>query len=141
MSSTTIRPAVTVQAVALWAPRLLSVLRIVSGLMFMAHGVQKLLGFPVPAPFGMPAAFSELWYAGVLELAGGALLVIGLFTRPVAFVLAGEMAVAYWIGHAPHSLFPVVNGGDSAVLYCFVFLYVAVAGAGPWSVDAAMRRA
>ena len=139
MSSTTIGPAATGQAV-LWRPRVLSVLRIVSGLLFMSHGVQKLLGFPAPPSFGMPSAFTEIWFAGVFELVGGALLLLGLFTRPVAFLLSGEMAIAYWQVHGANSPFPVVNGGDSAILYCFVFLYLAVAGGGAWSVDAAMRR-
>ena len=125
---------------AAWAPRLLSLLRIVSGLVFMHHGTQKLLGFP-PMAEGMsgPPAFSFLWVGGVLEMVGGALVLIGLFTRPVAFVLAGEMAVAYWMFHAPSSPFPALNGGDAAILYCFVFLYIAAAGPGPWSLDARLH--
>lgn len=119
------------------APHLLSVLRIMSALIFMAHGTSKLLGFPPPV--NAPAAFSLGWTAGVLELVGGALLALGLFTRPVAFILSGEMAFAYFLAHAPQSFFPVLNGGDAAVLYCFVFLYIAAAGPGPWSLDA--RRA
>ena len=123
---------------AAWSPRLLSLLRIVAALIFMAHGTQKILGFPAS---GMnPAVLSLPWIAGVLELVGGALLVVGLFSRPVAFVLSGEMAVAYFLAHAPKSVFPALNGGDAAILYCFVFLYIAAAGPGPWSVDAAMRR-
>ena len=119
-----------------WAPRLLSVLRIVAGFLFMMHGAQKLLGFP--APFPMPIAlFSLFGLAGILELVGGALVMVGLFTRPVAFILSGEMAFAYFMGHAPKNFWPVLNGGDAAVLYCFVFLYLAAAGAGPWSVDRA----
>ena len=118
----------------IWAPRVLSVLRIVSALIFFEHGSQKLLGFPVhPNP---PEVLSLSWTAGALELVGGALLAIGLFTRPVAFVLAGEMAFAYWLGHAPRGAFPVLNGGDAAILYCFVFFYLAFAGGGPWSLDA-----
>ena len=140
MSSTAIRTNTAGQAALLWTPRALSVLRIVSALLFLAHGVQKLLGFPVPPSFGMPAMFTQLWFAGLLELGGGALLLAGLFTRPVAFVLSGEMAVAYWMAHAAHSPFPVVNGGDAAILYCFVFLYLAVAGGGHWSVDEALRQ-
>jgi putative oxidoreductase len=122
---------------AAWAPRLLSVLRIVSALIFMAHGTQKLLGFP-PAAEGMPPPppLSLLWVGGVLEMVGGALLLIGLFSRPVAFLLSGEMAVAYWMFHAPAGPFPALNGGDAAILYCFVFLYIAAAGPGPWSLDA-----
>ena len=117
-----------------WAPRVLSVLRIVTALIFLAHGSQKLLGFP--ASDQMPAAFTMGWIAGVLELFGGALLVLGLFTRPVAFVLSGLMAAAYFIAHAPQSFYPALNGGDAAILYCFVFLYLVFAGPGPWSVDA-----
>jgi putative oxidoreductase len=119
-----------------WAPRLLSLLRIVAGFIFMLHGAQKLLGFPAPFPMPLPA-FSLFWFAGVLELLGGALILIGLLTRPVAFVLSGEMAFAYFMGHAPKIFWPVLNGGDAAILYCFVFLYLAAAGAGPWSVDRA----
>jgi putative oxidoreductase len=121
---------------AAWAPRLLSVLRIVSALIFMEHGTQKLLGFP-PMAEGMskPPPLSFLWIGGLLEMVGGALLLIGLFSRPVAFLLAGEMAVAYWMFHAPSGPFPALNGGDAAILYCFVFLYIAAAGPGPWSLD------
>jgi putative oxidoreductase len=116
----------------------LSLLRIVSALIFMAHGTQKLLGFP--ASERMPEAFSLSWNAGVLELVGGFLLVIGLFSRPVAFILSGLMACAYWIAHAPRSVFPVQNGGDAAILFCFVFLYIVFAGPGRWSVDAMTKR-
>ncbi len=125
-----------------WAPRLLSVLRIVAALLFLEHGTQKLLGFPPPtaAMGGMPATFTLIWFAGVLELVGSLLLIVGVFTRPVAFLLSGEMAIAYWKVHAPHSPFPNLNGGDAAILYCFVFLYIAAAGAGAWSVDRARSR-
>jgi putative oxidoreductase len=123
---------------AVWAPRMLSVLRIVAALIFMEHGTQKLLGFP-PSDRPMPELFSLSGIAGLLELVGGALLVLGLFTRPVAFILSGEMAVAYWMAHAPQSFFPAVNGGDAAILYCFVFLYLAVAGGGAWSLDNVLR--
>ena len=117
-----------------WAPRVLSILRIVAALIFFEHGSQKLLGFPpTDSP---PGVLSLSWVAGALELVGGALLAVGLFTRPVAFVLSGEMAFAYWMAHAPRSFFPVLNGGDAAILYCFVFLYLAFAGGGPWSADA-----
>lgn len=119
----------------IWAPRMLSVLRIVTALLFLAHGTQKLLGFP--ASDGMPDPFTMGWIAGVLELFGGALLVLGLFTRPVAFILSGQMAVAYFIAHAPQSFYPALNGGDAAILFCFVFLYLVFAGPGPWSIDAA----
>lgn len=127
---------------AAWAPRLLSVLRIVSALVFMEHGTQKLLGFP-PMAEGMsqPPPLSLMWAGGLLEMVGGALLLIGLFSRPVAFVLAGEMAVAYWMFHAPSGPFPALNAGDAAILYCFVFLYIAAAGPGPWSLDARLNSA
>ncbi len=125
---------------AVWAPRLLSVLRIVSALIFMAHGTQKLLGFPAPPANGLPATFSLIWVGGIIELLGGLLLVLGLFTRPVAFVLSGQMAVAYWMFHAPRNLYPLLNGGDASILYCFVFLYLVAAGPGPWSLDALRRR-
>ena len=115
---------------------MLSVLRIMAALLFLAHGTSKILGFPSSGSPG-PAIASLSGLAGLLELVGGALLVLGLFTRPVAFILAGEMAFAYFIGHAPKSFFPVLNGGDAAILYCFVFLYLALVGGGPWSVDAA----
>ena len=124
-----------------WAPRLLSLLRIVAALIFMEHGTQKLFGFPPPMGGAGPAAFSLIWFAAVLELGGGLLLLLGLFTRPVAFVLSGEMAVAYWMAHAPRSPFPAINGGDASILYCFVFLYIAAAGAGAWSVEWARARA
>jgi putative oxidoreductase len=122
-----------------WAPRLLSILRIVAALIFMEHGTQKLFAFP-PSDNPGPELFSLLGLSGVLELFGGPLLVLGLFTRPVAFVLSGMMAVAYWMAHAPQSFFPVVNGGDAAILYCFVFLYLVAAGGGAWSVDNLRRR-
>lgn len=117
-----------------WAPRAISVLRIVSGFMYMAHGMQKLLGFPVALP--SPVHLDSLTgVAGMLELFGGGLLLVGLFTRPVAFLLSGEMAVAYFLAHAPRGFWPIVNHGELAALYCFLFLVLAVVGAGPWSVD------
>ena len=121
-----------------WAPRVLSILRIVAALLFFEHGTAKLLGFP-PSPHS-PEFLSLSWIAGALELVGGALLIIGLFTRPVAFILSGQMAFAYWMAHAPQSVFPLVNNGDAAILYCFVFLYLAFAGGGPWSVDALWKK-
>jgi putative oxidoreductase len=117
-----------------WAPRMLSVLRIMTSALFMAHGTQKLLGFP--ASDMSPAFLSLPWIAGFLELFGGLALLVGIFSRPVAFVLSGLMAVAYFMAHAPQSFFPVLNGGDAAILFCFVFLYIVFAGPGPWSVDA-----
>ncbi|MGD9925304.1 MAG: DoxX family protein [Pseudorhodoplanes sp.] len=125
---------------ATWAPRLLSILRIMSGLLFMQHGTAKLLGIPQMAMFAKLQPYSLSWVAGVLELVGGALLVIGLFTRPVAFVLSGLMAFAYFIAHAPRGFYPIVNAGELAALYCFVFLYLAAAGGGAWSVDALRRK-
>ena len=122
-----------------WAPRILGLLRIVTAILFMEHGAQKLLGFP-PSDHGSPELFSLLGVAGILELVGGFFILIGLFTRPVAFVLAGEMAVAYWMAHAPKSIYPALNGGDAAILYCFIFLYLAAAGAGAFSVDGAKSR-
>jgi putative oxidoreductase len=125
--------------VTIWAPRMRSVLRVVTALIFLEHGTQKILGFPPPTS-PMPPPFSLFWIGGILELVGGFLVLIGLFTRPVAFVLAGEMAVAYWMFHAPHGPYPALNGGDAAIQFCFVFLYLAFAGAGPWSIDEAWRR-
>ena len=126
---------------AAWAPRLLSLLRIVAALIFLVHGAQKLLGFPPMAPGGsMPAPLTLLWFGGILELFGGLLLLVGLFSRPVAFILSGEMAVAYWMFHAPQGPIPALNGGDAAILYCFVFLYIAAAGPGSWSLDSWLGR-
>ncbi|WP_458094090.1 DoxX family protein [Roseomonas sp. WA12] len=125
----------------LWAPRVLSVLRIVAALIFLLHGTQKLFGFPAPPANGLPPVMSLFWIGAILELVGGLLLLIGAFTRPVAFILSGEMAVAYWMFHAPRNLYPTLNGGDASILYCFIFLYLVFAGPGPWSVDAARRRA
>jgi putative oxidoreductase len=128
------------QTAIAWTPRLLSVLRIIAGLLFMQHGTAKYLGFPPTDMVGIdPTSLGGI--AGILELVGGALIVIGLFTRPVAFVLSGLMAAAYWIAHAPSSFFPLVNQGELAIMYCFVFLYLACAGPGPWSVDAARSKA
>ena len=123
-----------------WAPRVLSVLRIVAGLTFMEHGTAKLFGFPAWPSFGRPVLFQEAWFAGVIEGLGGLLLTLGLFTRPAALIMSGEMAIGYWTVHALKGFFPLLNGGDAAVLYCFVFLYIFVAGGGPWSIDA-LRRA
>ena len=125
--------------IAQWTPRLLSVLRIVTAFMFMIHGTQKWFGFPVPR--ATPTTLMSLsGVAGLLELVGGALLLVGLFTRPVAFVLSGLMAFAYFIAHAPQDFWPIVNRGELAALYVFVFLYLAAAGGGPWSVDRLLRR-
>lgn len=121
-----------------WAPCVLSILRIVAALIFFEHGSAKLLGFP--ASDFSPEVMSLPWIAGVLEIVGGALLVVGLFIRPTAFVLSGLMAFAYWMAHAPNSPHPLLNGGNAAILFCFVFLYIAFAGGGPWSLDAIFRR-
>jgi putative oxidoreductase len=118
-----------------YSPQALGLLRIVTALIFIAHGTQKLFGFPAPPASGLPAAFTLFWFGAILETFGGLLILIGLWTRPVAFVLAGEMAYAYWMFHAPRSMYPLLNGGDAAVLYCFIFLYLVAAGAGAWSVD------
>ena len=128
----------TYELQTIWAPRVLSILRIVAALLFFEHGTAKLLGFP-PSDHS-PEFLSLSWIAGAFELVGGAFLIVGLFTRPVAFILSGEMAFAYWMAHAPQNAFPVVNGGDAAILYCFVFLYLAFAGGGPWSLDALLGR-
>ena len=122
-----------------WAPRLLSVLRIVAAFLFIAHGTQKLLGFPAAAARPI-AVMSLAWFAGAIELVGGALLLLGLFSRPVAFLCAGEMAVAYFKAHASRGFWPLLNHGELAVFYCFLFLYLAAAGPGPWSLDARGKR-
>jgi putative oxidoreductase len=118
----------------------LSVLRIVTALLFMTHGTAKILGFPFNPRYQNLPLLSLAGIAGLLELVGGLLLALGLFTRPVAFILSGEMAVAYFMAHAPRAFLPLVNQGELAVLYCFVFLYFWIAGAGPWSLDALRRR-
>jgi putative oxidoreductase len=121
------------------APLVLAILRIVSGLLFLAHGSQKLLGIP-PGSRPAPEIGSLLWVAGSLELVLGALIAIGLFTRPAAFVAAGEMAAAYWMFHAPQNLYPLNNGGEAAILFCFIFLYLVFAGPGAPSFDHRARR-
>ncbi|MCJ2034067.1 DoxX family protein [Methylobacterium sp. J-068] len=123
-----------------WAPRLLSILRIMAGLLFLEHGTQKLFDFPARmGGGGAPDLLTLPGIAGCLELVGGTLIVLGLFTRPAAFLLSGQMAFAYFIAHHPKSPFPALNGGDAAILFCFLFLYLAAAGAGPWSLDAQRR--
>ena len=119
-----------------WSQWMLSILRIISALLFMQHGAQKLFGFLASMQAtSSHSLFSLLGIAGVLEFFGGPFLVFGLFTRPVAFLLSGQMAVAYFMAHAPKGFWPLQNRGDLAVLYCFVFLYMAVAGGGAWSLD------
>lgn len=120
---------------AKWQPQLLSVLRIMSGLLFLEHGTAKLLHFPHVAMFDSLQLVSLLGLAGIIELVGGALVTIGLFTRYAAFVMSGEMAIGYFLFHARMGFFPVINMGEPAILFCFVFLYIAAAGPGPWSVD------
>jgi putative oxidoreductase len=125
---------------AVWTPRFLSILRFIAGFLFIAHGAQKLFGFLAPpgAP-GLPM-MSQMWIGGVLEFFGGILLLLGLFTRPVAFILSGTMAVAYFQMHAPAGFWPLQNRGELAVVYCFLFLYLSVAGGGAWSIDRLLRR-
>ena len=120
-----------------WSPRVLSVLRIMTALLFLQHGTAKYLGFPHVAAFDDLQFLSLLGASGALELVGGVLMLIGLFTRPVAFILSGFMAVAYFLAHASQGFYPLLNQGELAVLYCFVFLYLSVAGGGAWSLDAA----
>ena len=124
-----------------WAPRALGLMRIVTGYMFIWHGTAKLFGVPHVAMFDGLQLFSLIGLAGVLELVGGALLIVGLFTRPTAFILSGFMAVAYFMGHVfpAGNILPIVNKGELAALYCFVFLYISAHGSGIWSVDAARR--
>ena len=114
---------------------LLSVLRIVTGLLFLEHGTGKLLGFPAGLPFIDKMPTGMLYFTGAMELVGGVLIVLGLFTRPVAFILSGFMAAAYFMAHFPMSFFPAINMGEPAVLFCFIFLYLAAAGPGPWALD------
>lgn len=128
------------EALAAWTPRALSVLRVITGLMIIEHGTAKLIGFPVVPSFANLQPLSLLGAAGFIELIGGALVVIGLWTQPAAFILSGEMAVAYFMVHAPRSFFPLINGGTLAIIYCFACLYLSIAGAGPWSLDATMKR-
>lgn len=119
---------------AAWTPRLLSVLRIVAAFLFIAHGAQKLFNYPA-SPNGAAPIASLMGFAGILEFGGGLLLLFGFLTRPTAFVLSGMMAVAYFMAHAPAGFLPLVNKGETAVLYCFIFLFLSVAGGGAWSLD------
>jgi len=123
-----------------WAPRLLSILRIMAALLFLQHGTAKYLKIPVVPMFAKLEPVSLLGVAGVLEIVGSLLLILGLFTRTTAFVLSGFMAVAYFMGHAPRGFYPLLNGGELAIVYCFVFLYIAAAGPGPWSLDAMRKK-
>jgi len=130
----------TTDRLSRYAPYLQSALRIVAAFLFIAHGTQKLFAFPVNEPASGFALMSLMGAAGILEAVGGVLMLAGLFTRPVAFVLAGEMAVAYFLRHAPGGPWPILNGGELAVLYGFIWLFFCAAGPGPWSLDAASRR-
>lgn len=125
---------------ASWTPRLLSVLRIITGFLLMAHGAQKLFGFLAPPGAQTPPLVSLIGFAGILEFFGALLFLVGLFTRPIAFILSGLMAVAYFMAHAPGGFWPLQNKGELAVLYCFVFLYFSAAGGGEWSLDRLLRR-
>lgn len=122
------------QTISRWTPQALAVLRIVTALLFLEHGTGKILGFP-DSSMAFPPAWSLFWIAGWIELVGALLLIVGLFTRPVAFLLAGEMAVAYWLIHAPESIYPIINRGEAAILFCFIFLLFVATGAGRWALD------
>ena len=123
-----------------WQPQMLALLRIVTGLLFLEHALIKLVGFPPGGKPGLQDVGSYLWVAGLIELVTGLLVTAGLFTRLAAFVAAGEMAIAYWTVHAKMGFYPAVNMGEAAILFCFVFLYLAAAGSGPWSIDSARLR-
>ena len=123
--------------VSKYVPEVLSIARIVIGLLFLEHGTSKLLDFP-HGPV-QPGMGSLLWFQGIIELVGGALFAVGFLTRPVAFILAGDMAVAYFMQHAPRNFYPMLNGGDAAILYCFVFLIYFVSGPGRWAADGAAK--
>jgi putative oxidoreductase len=122
-----------------WTPTMLSVLRIVAGLIFLEHATQKLFGFPSPPQGGLPATMSLLWYAAMIEIICTPFIIVGLFTRLAAFLLSGEMAIAYWTFHFPRGTYPILNGGDAPILYCFVFLFIAVAGGGAIALDNVVR--
>jgi putative oxidoreductase len=123
-----------------WSPYLLSILRIVAALLFFEHGTQKLFGYPPGQPYTGFPNFSLLGIAGMLEVAGGLLLLVGFFTRPVAFILAGEMAIGYFRAHFPRSVFPINNGGEITVMLCFFFLYLSAAGPGPLSLSNLLKQ-
>lgn len=126
----------TTSTVTNWTPRILSIFRVVTALLFLSHGIVKLFGFPAGAAPGQVPLLSLFGFAGVLELVGGLAVMLGIFTRPIALVLSGQMAVAYFMVHAPMGFYPVLNMGELAILFCFNFLYLAFAGAGAWSIDA-----
>ncbi len=123
-----------------YQPQALAILRIFTGLLFMGHGIVKLFGWPEGAQPGQQEIATLLGVGGILETFGGALIVLGLFTRPTAFVLSGMMAVAYWMFHFPSGFLPILNGGEGAILFCFIFLYLVTSGPGTWSLDAARKK-
>lgn len=128
------------QRLAVWAPRVLSLLRIITALLFMEHGLMKIFHFPAAQP-GAPNPLPPLLLAaGALEIFGGAHILLGLFTRPFAFILSGQMAVAYFLAHGSQGFWPGLNGGDAAILFCFIFLYLTFQGGGEWSIDAQIRK-
>ena len=122
-----------------WTPKAIATLRIVTALLFLQHAMTKIFSYPLSSA-SAPPQWSVLWVAGVLELIGSLMLLVGLFTRPVAFLLAGEMAIAYWVVHAPRGPFPMLNDGESAILFCFIFLLFVATGAGKWSIDEILLR-
>jgi putative oxidoreductase len=132
---------IMIETLTTWKPRALSVLRIVMGLIIIEHGMGKIFHYPAVPALANVQPLSLLGAAGFIELIGGALLILGLLTQPAAFIVAGEMAVAYFMAHAPRGFYPLINGGTLAIAYCFTCLYLSTAGAGPWSLDAAMKRA
>ena len=125
---------------AAWSPRVLSVLRIITALLFLEHGLMKLFHFPAPQPGVTDPLPTILMASATIEVVGGSLIALGLFTRLAAFVCSGQMAVAYFMAHAPNGFYPALNMGEPAVLYCFVFFYLVFAGPGPWSLDALVRK-